>query len=652
MAIKIKRDVNPTAAAYGSMVGGRGKRQSEDAKILASLQRSGGGGGGTGGGARAGANASLISAPSGGGGAPLGSLGGLVSPPRSGGGVSGVSSPGGRKKGYLGSTSARATMTDADYGMYSLQQGGSAKRPVYNLLDNEGNVVRSYSQAQWDHLQKRGHSNSTMDRADSAAFFHSQGGQTAEEKAAAIRQGEQEFRASEAQKSRDAQAASQKQQQEWSSAEKQKDREAQTETRNAEQKWRAAEAEKARQAQADREREGMLWRTEENEKARQGILDAERRKQQRLSYAEQGYSQEQILKLEDNDRMQLEIDTDPNASQEQKDQALLELEEERKKIGGPLRPPAKTLQEEYNKSIVVDEKTGIRYRKNSRGDFERVEDALDADGEAAERRNSYLLKRVEAERAQWIAAGNTKPFDAQKSLANAASDYDAVYGAQTTKAKNAPAAIAGGGKTKRPLAAGGVESYSDNKSGGEVVFGSNGGQPSGQGVGNALEANAPKAFLPEGREGTKIYSQIPENVMSEFRRLYPDADGWDVITGKYDKHLRRVAGRMGDTVTGAMLDNALAAERTPQKMKEVQDLVRDYRAQKQKEKEDAYLEELLAAQKEAEDEAFRIGVEKDYDDDAVKRTVVGLMDSQYAKLYRKYKITSDEGRRLLKNKNK
>lgn len=453
MAIKIKRDVNPTAAAYGSMAGGKGKRQSEDAKILASLQRSGGGGGGTGGGARAGANASLISAPSGGGGAPLGSVGGLVSPPRSGGGVSGVSSPGGRKKGYLGSTSARATMTDKDYGMYSLQQGGSAKRPVYNLLDNEGNVVRSYSQAQWDHLQKRGHSNSTMDRLDSAAFFRSQGGQTAEEKAAAIRQGEQEFRASEAQKSRDAQAASQKQQQEWSSAEKQKDREAQIEARNAEQEWRAAEAEKARQAQADREREGMLWRTEEAEKERQERLDAERRKQQRLSYAEQGYSQEQILKLEDNDRKKLEIETDPNASINQQDLALMELEKERERIGKPLRPP-KSPQEEYNDSIIVDEKTGIRYRKNSRGDFERVEDAPDAAMEAAERRNSYLLKRVEAERAQWIAEGHTASFDAKKSLADAASDYDAVYGAQAAsspEAKNAPAAPATDGI--RPLPA-------------------------------------------------------------------------------------------------------------------------------------------------------------------------------------------------------
>jgi hypothetical protein len=453
MAIKIKRDVNAAAAAYGSMVGGKGKRQSEDAKILASLQRSGGaGGGGTGGGARAGADASLISAPSGGGGAQLGSVGGLVSPSRSGGGVSGVSSPGGRKKGYLGSTSARATMTDKDYGMYSLQQGGSAKRPTYNLLDNEGNVVRSYSQAQWDHLQKRGHSNSTMDRVDSAAFFRSQGGQTAEEKAAAIRQGEQEFRASEAQKSRDAQAASQQKQQEWSSAEKQKDREAQAEARNAEQKWRAAEAEKERQAK----------------------LDAERRAQQRRSYAEQGYSQEQILMLEDNDRKKLEIETDPNASINQQELALIELEDERKKIGDPLNP-RKTPQEEYNDSIIVDEKTGIRYRKNSRGDFERVEDApagkksaqeiwdgafvapngtryiVDGRGgivpiadprakvaeEAQRRRSEYILEKLQEKKENWDSKKNGA-FDPQKIAKEIAAEYDAAYGGSSPTATPAP----------------------------------------------------------------------------------------------------------------------------------------------------------------------------------------------------------------------
>lgn len=542
MAIKVKHEGNVTSRVYASAAGGKGKRQAEDAKVLASMQRggNGGGGGGTSGGARAGGSAPTMSAPT--STAPLGSAGQLISP----------------RNTFAQQKELQKQQDDAIFERQKEEQAWKSDENEKERKWKEGeNLLEQIS------------------RKD-------------------LQNDQQEFL---------------------------------TGKQKAEQEWRAAEAEKARQER----------------------LDAERREQQRRSYAEQGYSQEQILKLEDNDRMKLDINTDPNASQEQKDQALLELEEKRKKIGGPLNP-RKSPQEEYNDSIIVDEKTGIRYRKNSRGDFERVEDAPDAAGEAAERRNSYLLKRVEAERAQWIAAGNTAPFDAKKSLAAAASDYDAVYGAQTVsspEAKNAPAAIAGGGKTKRPLAAGGVDSYRDNKSGGEVVFGSNGGQPSGQGVGNA-----PKAFLPEGREGTKIYSQIPENVMSEFRRLYPDADGWDVIAGKYDKHLRKVAGRMGDTVTGTMLDNALAAERTPQKMKEVQDLVRDSRAQKQKEKEDAYLEELLAAQKEAEDEALRIGIEKDYDDEAVKRTVVGLMDSQYAKLYRKYKITSDEGRRLLKNKNK
>jgi hypothetical protein len=292
-----------------------------------------------------------------------------------------------------------------------------------------------------------------MDRADSAAFFRSQGGQTAEEKAAAIRQGEQEFRASEAQKSRDAQAASQKQQQEWSSAEKQKDREAQAEARNAEQKWRAAEAEKARQER----------------------LDAERREQQRLSYAEQGYSQEQILMLEDNDRKKLEIETDPNASINQQDLALMELEKERERIGKPLRPPAKTPQEEYEKSIVTDEKTGIRYRKNSRGDFERVEDApagtksaqeiwdgafvapngtryiVDGRGgivpiadpsakvaeEAQRRRSEYILKKLQEKKDDWDSKKDGA-FDPQKTAKEIAAEYDAAYGGSSPTATPAP----------------------------------------------------------------------------------------------------------------------------------------------------------------------------------------------------------------------
>jgi hypothetical protein len=255
----------------------------------------------------------------------------------------------------------------------------------------------------------------------------------------------------------------QKQQLEWSSAEKLKDREAQAEARNAEQEWRAAEAEKARQAQA-----------EEAEKARQERLDAERRNQQRLSYAEQGYSQEQILKLEDNDRMKLDIMTDPNASQEQKDQALLELEKSRERIGKPLNP-RKTPQEEYNDSIIVDEKTGIRYRKNSRGDFERVEDApagtksaqeiwdgafvapngtryiVDGRGgivpiadpsarvaeEAQRRRSEYILEKLQEKKETWNSKKDGA-FDPQKIAKEIAAEYDAAYGGSSPTATPAP----------------------------------------------------------------------------------------------------------------------------------------------------------------------------------------------------------------------
>lgn len=80
MAIKVKHEGNVTSRIYASAAGGKGKRQAEDAKVLASMQRGGmgGGGGGTGGGARAGGSAPTLSAPT--SHAQLGSTGSLISP--------------------------------------------------------------------------------------------------------------------------------------------------------------------------------------------------------------------------------------------------------------------------------------------------------------------------------------------------------------------------------------------------------------------------------------------------------------------------------------------------------------------------------------------------------------------------------------------
>lgn len=78
MAIKVKHEGNVTSRVYAAAAGGKGKRQAEDARVLASMQRGGmgGGGGGTGGGARAGGSAPTLSAPT--SHAALGSTGSLI----------------------------------------------------------------------------------------------------------------------------------------------------------------------------------------------------------------------------------------------------------------------------------------------------------------------------------------------------------------------------------------------------------------------------------------------------------------------------------------------------------------------------------------------------------------------------------------------
>ena len=454
MAIKIKRDVNPMAAAYGSKIGGKGKRQTEDAKILASLQRNGGGmGGGGGGGARASAPSSLISAPSGGGGAPLGSLGGVVTPsavaPRgnSGGGVSGVSSPGGRKKGYLGSTSARATMTDADYEGYTFTKAGSVKNPVYELEDTSGKVVRTYSQAQYDFMQKRGHSNSTMDRLDSAAFFRSQGGKTATERAEDIREEERDFRAGEADKTR-----------KFNAEEGEKDRTFKAEQAQEDRDYRTEQERLRREARQKELEDERKWKEEQ---ARQ----EEMRRLQNASWEEQGFDAEQRMNLRELHRKRNSIAEDPKLrdNQTERDAALKDIDDQISKIK-PINPP-KSKQDAFTDSIVTDATTGIRYRQDGRGNWIPMETTqpksmspqeiwasafvapdgtrwisdgrggitpltdpnAKADAMSKNKRTEYILGRVKELLAPDIN-GNDSKFTPKTAAERAAEEYDAVSG--------------------------------------------------------------------------------------------------------------------------------------------------------------------------------------------------------------------------------
>jgi hypothetical protein len=217
MAIKVKHEGNVTSRVYASAAGGKGKRQAEDARVLASMQRGGmGGGGGTGGGARAGGSAPTLSAPT--SHATLGSVGSLITP------------------------------------------------------------TKSFGQEK--ELQKQ---------RDDAAM--------------ARQKAEQEWKASENFEDRLSRRVLQKGQHEFLTGQQ-----------KAEHEWRAAEAEKERG-----------WR--ENQQR-----DKERREMRRDTLRREGYSEESILKIEENTRKKESIESDGSLTPEQKAAALEDIRKEREGI--------------------------------------------------------------------------------------------------------------------------------------------------------------------------------------------------------------------------------------------------------------------------------------------------------------------------------
>jgi hypothetical protein len=242
-------------------------------------------------------------------------------------------------------------MTDADYEGYSFEKGGTSKNPSYLLRDANGNVLRTYTQAQYAHLQRRGHGNATLDRLDSAAFFRSRGGQTASEKAAAIRQEEQNFRAGESQKTREFQAA-----------EGEKDRVARAEQGQQQRDFQAEQSRLAREARQKEVEGERKWKEEQTRQE-------EMRRLQNTSWEEQGFDAEQRMELSELHRKRNSIAKDPNLrdNQTERDAALKDIDDQIAKIK-PINPP-KSKQDAFNDSIVTDTTTGIRYRQDGRGNW-------------------------------------------------------------------------------------------------------------------------------------------------------------------------------------------------------------------------------------------------------------------------------------------
>ena len=65
---------------------------------------------------------------------------------------------------------------------------------------------------------------------------------------------------------------------------------------------------------------------------------------------------------------------------------------------------------------------------------------------------------------------------------------------------------------------------------------------------------ASKDLRAENNKLKGTYEAIPQNVMNEFRTLYPDVNNAEINTGKHDQELRNIANYLGDKSTAKMLD--------------------------------------------------------------------------------------------------
>lgn len=204
MAIKVKHDGNATGTLTASGAGGKGRRRAEDAKLFLQIasqenmanrriqaphfiQAH----------AQSPGAAPLVHAPTGGS-APLMAAPGisqvaLHAPPPSRTTFSPVTSPGGFKKGRRGQGGGAA----AAGGRGGIAAGGAGqalklveRNPKalrgglnhgFDLVDDNGNVVRSYSDKQMENVVSRGDLGSTMDEIDQQAWFRFRGGKTEQE---------------------------------------------------------------------------------------------------------------------------------------------------------------------------------------------------------------------------------------------------------------------------------------------------------------------------------------------------------------------------------------------------------------------------------------------------------------------------------------
>lgn len=186
---------------------------------------------------------------------------------------------------------------------------------------------------------------------------------------------------------------------------------------NKQNEFQAKRDQQEREFQLERDKEGREARQKDIESQRNWQLETEQRALDVKSWEERGFDAEQRAWLSDMHRKRKSIERDNTLTESEKAAALKEIDDAIK-AETPVNPP-KSSQDEFDAGIVTDKKSGIRYRRDARGNWIPMEEP---DSKSLSAKEIFDSAYVASDGTRWIldGKGGIVPLEDPKAQAESA----------------------------------------------------------------------------------------------------------------------------------------------------------------------------------------------------------------------------------------
>lgn len=186
---------------------------------------------------------------------------------------------------------------------------------------------------------------------------------------------------------------------------------------NKQNEFQSKRDQEARDFQRERDKEGREARQKDIESQRNWQLETEQRALDVKSWEERGFDAEQRAWLSDMHRKRKSIERDNTLTESEKAAALKEIDDAIK-AETPVNPP-KSSQDEFDAGIVTDKKSGIRYRRDARGNWIPMEEP---DSKSLSAKEIFDSAYVASDGTRWIldGKGGIVPLEDPKAQAESA----------------------------------------------------------------------------------------------------------------------------------------------------------------------------------------------------------------------------------------